>query len=322
MRRKLKLYKLILKSFFISLFYSRKKQKNVAILVSKKWKNKVSDDLLIKNELLHNHINASLVTWDEEHKYSKYDLVIIRSIWGYEKKIDEFESLLQKLVKEKIQIQNGISILKNNYDKEKQFALLDKYNIPHIKTTIIPKKCEDIESFIKKSIKEKEFVIKPTISASGNNTYLISEDEKRTNKISLNQINEKFAGLNKKISLMLQPFIKEIDNGEISLIYINGSYTHAILRYPEVFNKKANIVFIDNSKLDSKVFDVANQVLKIKEYQNNLFERIDMVKIDNEYYVMEIEMVEPDLFIRQIKEEQLKKYILQKIVLAIKDRLQ
>ncbi|MGM9835112.1 MAG: RimK family alpha-L-glutamate ligase [Bacilli bacterium] len=321
MRSKVKLYFLIIKSFFLSITLTRKKQKNVAILVSKKWKNKVSDDLLIKNELLRNHINASLVTWEDNHNYAKYDLIFVRSIWGYEENIKEFESFLNKISKEKVQIVNSITLMKNNYDKEYQFKLLDKYQIPHIKTTFIQKKCPNIEDFIKNEVKDKEIVIKPTISASGNNTYLISEDKKRNNVISLSEVNKKYININKEKSLMVQPFIKEIDNGEISLIYINGTFTHSVIRYPNIFNNKSSVKYLEQSKLDTKIFDVASKVLEIKENKNALYERIDMVKIDDEYFVMEVELVEPDLFIRNIKEVQLKDYILKKIVLAIKNRL-
>lgn len=318
MKSVLKLYILRIKVFIKKLF--TKRNNKVAILVSSSWKNKVSDDLLLELSLLNNNIYPTLVSYDKPHDYQKYKLVIIRSIWGYEHNIDYFLELLNNLNKNNIPILNDYDIILNNFNKENQILLLDKYHIPHIDTTIIDKNTNDIKSIISK-LNTKELVIKPSISASGNNTYLISDNHTRKNVISLDKINEIYHDINKNTSLIVQPFIKEIDNGEISLIYINGQYTHAILRFPSIFNNKSSIKYIPKEELDNSVFDIAKKVLNIKEYQNNLYERIDIIKIDNKYYIMEIELIEPDLFIRRIDNKDIQNNILNNISNSIKDKL-
>lgn len=318
MRRELKQKILLLKVNLLDLMKSRKNKKNVAILSSKKWQNKVTDDILLKQELLKNNINAKIIAWEDEQDYRNFDLVIIRSIWGYEKNIQKFEKFLDIAIKNNIRVFNSISIMKNNYYKEKQFELLDKYNIPHIETTFISKNCSNIKKEIEAN-KKGEMIIKPSISASGNNTFLISDEVERKNIISLNEVNEKFKEINKKTSLMLQPFIKEIDEGEISLIYINGKFSHAIKRFPSIFNNSKGISYI--SKVSKELLDLGEKVLKIREYQKALFERIDVVKVNNEYIVMEIELVEPDFFIRNIPNKKVRKDILKRLVTAIKEKI-
>lgn len=316
MKRQLKLYFLRLKVFFKKIFAN--KENKIAILVSSRWRNKVSDDVLLELSLLNNNIYPTLVSFDKPHNYKKYKLVIIRSIWGYEKNIQYFLDLINDIHKNHIPIINDYNIIINNYNKEKQLRLLEEYQIPHIDTTIIKENTKDIKTIISK-LNEEELVIKPCISASGNNTYLISNNKDRDNVISLDDVNNKFREINKKTSLIVQPFIKEIDNGEISLIYINGTYSHAILRFPNIFNNKSSITYIKKEKLDKEIFDVANKVLGIKEYQNNLYERIDFVKINNKYYIMEIELIEPDLFIRKVYDKSVQDNILNNITKSIKD---
>lgn len=316
MKRILKLYILRIRVFLKKIFAH--KENKIAILVSTPWRNKVSDDLLLELSLLNNNIYPTLVTFDKPHNYKKYKLVIIRSIWGYEKNINYFLNLIKDLHDNNIPILNDYNIIMSNYNKVNQIKLLEKYQIPHIDTTIIKENTKDIKSIISK-LNTLELVIKPCISASGNNTYLISNNKKRDNVISLDDVNDIFFKINKDTPLLVQPFIKEIDNGEISLIYINGTYSHAILRFPNIFNNKSSITYIKKENLDKEIFTVANKVLGIKEYQNNLYERIDFIKIDNQYYIMEIELIEPDLFIRKIDDKSIQENILNTITKNIKD---
>lgn len=318
MRRVLKQKFLLLKVNLYALFKYSSKNKSVAILSSKKWQNKVTDDILLKQELNKNKINASIIAWDEEHDYSKYDLIIIRSIWGYEENIELFENFLNTLTKNNVKILNSVSIMQNNYYKEKQFELLDKYDIPHIKTVFIHEKCKDIVALVKENI-EDEMIIKPSISASGKNTYLLNSKNERKNIISLNEVNSKYKEINKTTSLMLQPFIKEIDEGEISLVYIEGKFSHAVKRFPSVFNENKGISYITN--VPKSLLELGYKVLEIKEYQGALYERIDVVKINKEYIVMELELVEPDIFIRYITDKNVQKEILAKLALSIKSKL-
>lgn len=319
MRRELRQKILLLKVNLLSLLKYKKSNKNVAILSSKKWQNKVTDDILLRKELLKNNINAKIITFEEPQNYKEFDLVIVRSIWGYEKDIANFEKFLNRLSKNNISVLNDIAIIKNNYDKEKQFNLLEKYKIPHIKTIFIPKNSKNIASQVQENL-NGEMILKPSMSASGNNTYLINCEEDRKNTLPLEEINKKFEGINKSTSLMLQPFIKEIDEGEISLIYIGGKFSHAIKRFPSVFNNKKGVSYISN--IDKELFTLGEKVLKIKEYQGALYERIDVIKINNEYLVMELELVEPDFFIRYISKKEVKKYILKNLVKAIKEKME
>ena len=318
MKRQIKLYLLRVKVFFKKII--AKKNNKIAILVSSNWRNKVSDDLLLELALLNNDIYPTLVAYDKPHNYLKYKLVVIRSIWGYEKQIDYFLDLLNNFKKNNIPVLNDIDIVFNNFNKENQINILNKYNIPTIKTTIIPKNTQDIKSTIE-ILSNEELVIKPSISASGNNTYLISNNSKRNNVISLNDLNNLYQEINKKTSLIVQPFIKEIDNGEISLIYINGSYSHAILRFPNIFNNNSSIKYIPKEDLDDEILKIANKVINIKEYQGNLYERIDFVKIDKKYYIMEIELIEPDLFIRRIDDKNVQTNVINQFVQGIKERI-
>jgi len=280
-------------------FKNAKKFTNkVAIVSCDKWQNKVKEDILLKIELNKLNLNADIISWQNKNTdLKKYDLLIIRSVWGYQDYLPSFISWLDKISNSNIKILNKKDILLTNMNKKEQFELLDKYNIPHIKTNFLSIK--DIENNNIKDIENNnDIVIKPIISGSGNNTYVISNNIEK-NSIKLQDIKKKFLPVLNDYNnyLMIQPFIKEINNGELSLIYIKKELKHAVIRYTSIFNDRKSIQVIDLKNIDSKAISLANKISEIPELNEYLYLRVDLINTNNAYQVMEIELVEPCLFL-------------------------
>lgn len=271
--------------------------KKIAIVSCDKWLGKVKEDELLKFELNKLFVDVDIVSWqDKAVDYSKYDAVIIRSLWGYQDYIQEFMMFLDKLKKEKINVFNDVDILKDNLNKYEQFKILDKYQIPHIETFFFKK---DELSNVAKIYKEyKDLVVKPIISGSGNNTFIIS-DTINKNNISVDEVKNRFDKVLNETNnyLMVQPFVKEIDNGEISVVLIDNKISHIVVRNTSVFNDKSSIMVLGLDAMDEKMKSIVDSCSNIKEYKKALYMRIDLVKIDKDYKVMELELVEPQLFL-------------------------
>jgi glutathione synthase/RimK-type ligase-like ATP-grasp enzyme len=271
--------------------------KKIAIVSCDKWLGKVKEDELLKFELNKLFVDVDIVSWqDGTVDYSKYDGVIIRSLWGYQDYIQEFMMFLDKLKKEKINVFNDVDILKDNLNKYEQFKILDKYQIPHIETFFFNK---DELSNVAKICKEyKDLVVKPIISGSGNNTFIIS-DTINKNNISVDEVKNRFDKVLNETNnyLMVQPFVKEIDNGEISVVLIDNKISHIVVRNTSVFNDKSSIMVLGLDAMDEKMKSIVDSCSNIKEYNKALYMRIDLVKIDKDYKVMELELVEPQLFL-------------------------
>lgn len=305
-------YKLsLLNNKIFNFFYSKNYKYNIAILSCDKWLGKVKEDVLLKIELNKVGARATIISWQNKNiNFKDFDAIIIRSIWGYQDYINDFNDWLDLIKKNNIFIINDLDIICNNFDKQKQFNILDNSSIPHIKTFFLKEK--NITSTIKDEIlniktkyfNNKSIVIKPIISGSGNNTFILG-DEKRQNTIDFKNIDKTFNKIisEKNNGLIIQPFIEEIDNGEYSLIYINKNLSHAVLRFPSIFNKKEGSKIIPISDLDKNLIDLGNKVSLIKEYNNALYMRVDAVKVNDEYKIMEIELLEPQLFFYYINDK-------------------
>lgn len=304
------------KKLFIvyDLLKSNSYNKLVAIVSCDKWKNKSLDDLYLKHSLNKQNCKVDIISWEDKTiDYSKYDLIIIRSIWGFQENKTKFENWLNMLETQKIKVLNPINVIKNNYDKEIQFDILNKYNIETIKTFFLPIN-KNIKSRIldlktNNDLENNLIVLKPTISEGSKDVYLVGNNRYEFNNIiDINEVYNKYK--NNKSKLMVQPFMKEIFDGEYSICCINNKITHGIIKYKNAFTKTNMIKYIPADKIDHKIIEIVNNILNIKEYKDNLFLRIDFIKQKKKFLVMEVELLDPNLFLEFIADRKKRKEIL------------
>ena len=202
------------------LLNKNKFKKRVAIVSNNKYKNKIEEDILLKISFNKHNINCDIISYEEDD-YLNYDALIIRSIWGYQDNIELFNNFLNNVKKNNIKIFNSVDIINYNYHKDIQYELLINNDIPVIKTYFTKDldEASDLVSKIKGPV-----VIKPTISGSGHNTYVIGKVSK--NSIELTDIKDKFKDI--KTGVMIQPYAKEVEDGELSLIFINKKFLYDI----------------------------------------------------------------------------------------------
>ena len=177
---------------------------------------------------------------------------------------------------------NDVETIEKNIRKDVQFSILDKYGIPHVSTDF-QKESINLEKYY-----NKDYIIKPIISGSGERTIRIDDVDLET---LLEQIADKDNGI------MIQPYMKEIENGEYSIIFINGENTHNMIRYPGIFSKKEKPHLVRD--VSPNVLKLANLVRDIPEYSGVLYMRVDIVGSDNPV-IMEVELAEPDLLTKYI----------------------
>lgn len=273
--------------------------KKIAIISNDIYANKIHEDLALKNALENLNLEAEIISWENKNiNYYNYDCLILKSVWGYQKKYYEFKKWLEYLKNNNIDLFNSVDMIIDNIRKDIQFGILDKYNIPHVPTIFQKEKID------KSKIGEKQ-VIKPIISGSGFNTFKSDNiDLEIYNKIMQEEDN----------GIIIQPFIEEIKNGEYSIIFIDGENTHNMVRYPGIFTEKIKPYEIKT--VPQKVLNLAYRVKNIPEYAGALYMRVDIVN-DNDPLIMEVELAEPDLLTRNLESNE----PIKKLSKAIKRRL-
>jgi len=236
---------------------------------------------------------AEEISWKKpDVEWDKYDAVIVRSTWDYQSDPLKFSAVLEKINNSSAHLENELSIMKWNMNKNYLKDLQDK-GIRIVDTvwekTFIPQKVEYYFDFLGSD----EIIIKPNISASAENTFRIKKYDAKNHLPVLEPVF-------RKREFMVQRFIKNIINeGEYSLFYFGGEYSHSILKVPKendfrVQEEHGGKLFSVNP--DEELKKTAEKILSsVKPLP--LYARIDLVRTqDNDFALIELELIEPSLY--------------------------
>lgn len=232
------------------------------------------------------------------------DSVFLKSIWGYHINYKKFLEHISLLKEKEVLLVNDYKYIHWNIDKNKYFSEINFLNIvPTYKLGLNGvKSINDIEKIIQlitKDDQNNKFVIKPSIAASGYLTCIYDKKDAVNNCIS--DILD-----HKDLDFMIQPFRFQIMEGEISIILINGKIQYGIKRFPGIFTEKKGPAYIDTKKIPKQFIVQINLLL---HFFINKFKslpkicRMDFVKHGLDYELMEIELIDPDLFFRYIPDK-------------------
>ena len=296
--------------------------KKVGIVSCDKWINKLEEDINLKNALINLGIDAKIISWQHPLE-EKYDLLVLKSIWGYQNYYKEFKNWLLYIKNNNIPLVNGVDIVLNNIMKDIQFNILRKNNVDFIDTIFLPQS-KLLNESIFDMLDDNAYVFKPTISGSGENTYLVtnSSDKSIPNTIQkedIVKIYNKMLDENSDCKIMIQPFISEINKGEYSCIFIDGKLTHTMLRFPNIFHEKRRPYLVKD--VPDSIIELAKVVERIKDFNNYLYMRVDMVLVNGRAKIMEVELADPDLLTKYIDDSNLKSDVIKTFAKKIERRV-
>lgn len=266
--------------------------KKCAILTMDKLDNFVIDDKNLDAPMAELGWQTSHVSWrDKAVDWNQFEAVIIRSTWDYQEDANAFMQVLGDIEQSEAVLLNSLAIAKWNINKN----YLREVDIKG--ADIIPTIWLEDFDFSKlaqyfKGFNTNQIVIKPTISANSDNTFWLKEAnylaQEKLLKSSL-----------KNRQLMVQPFISAIvEEGEYSLFYFAGKYSHCILKTPKkgdfrVQEDHGGVLQSINPSKD--LLTTGSKALQTIP-EEVLYARIDLVEHEGVYKLMEIELIEPSLY--------------------------
>jgi len=249
-------------------------------------------DHLLDRPLAERGWQTHVVSWrDQNVNWDQYEVVIIRSPWDYQEDPELFISVLESIEKSQARLENPLSLVKWNIDKT-YLKSLESQGIKIVPTLWRDTfHVEDLKSFFE-IFNVDEIVIKPTVSANADNTFRI------TNENHAQPVSE-LEHIFKQRPLMAQPFMQSIiDEGEFSLFYFAGNYSHSILKTPQKDDFRVQeehggqllAVTPENELIGCA--DKVNQALQPQP----LYARYDFVRMGDTFAIMEVELIEPSLY--------------------------
>ncbi len=236
-------------------------------------------------------IEAEAVVWNDlTVNWKVYDMLVLRSIWDYHHHYRKFSNWLTLIEKEHIPTLNSTSIVRKNQNK---FYLKElKARGVNIVPTHFINGTDRLDLSMVRNSNWQKAVIKPAISASAYMTEVFSKDE-------ISTIEEKYQYLAAGRDLLIQPFMEEIiSSGEISLIFFNRRYSHSVLKTTKGTDFRVQAEYggkVSTCTPEEHIILEASSILS--HFSGDLlYARIDGIISDRHFMLMEIELIEPDLF--------------------------
>ena len=237
---------------------------------------------------------VSVVSWRQTQlPWRAFDAVIIRSTWDYWNDVDAFLQVLGK-INDETRLANPLQLV--HWNLAKTYLREMEQKGVGIVPTLWPQKIETaaVPSFFDR-LDCDEIVIKPVVGANGEDTFRVGRNFQPREL-------ESMLPLFSNRAVMVQRFMPAIiDEGEYSLFFFNGEFSHAILKVPEKGE------FRSQEERGAEIHPVMPETLLLARGQQALatlylvplYARIDFVRNDaGDFVVMECELIEPSLYLR------------------------
>jgi glutathione synthase/RimK-type ligase-like ATP-grasp enzyme len=236
---------------------------------------------------------ADAVFWDDaDVDWGGFDLAVIRSTWDYSWRAAEFVAWAERCAKA-TRLANPADVVRWNTDK-RYLGDLAAAGVPVVPTRYLaPGDAAGLPD-------DREYVVKPTSGAGARYAARYTPDQHETAARHLARLHEE------GLTAMVQPYVRSIDtHGERALQFFGGRLLHA--------SRKRAVLAPDTAFDEDKVshpglepwaptpaeLSVAERALAaVPDAPELLYARVDLVDgADGRPVVMELELVEPNLFL-------------------------
>jgi glutathione synthase/RimK-type ligase-like ATP-grasp enzyme len=248
------------------------------------------DDVHLAASLSKLGIEPVACTWsDPDVDWSGFDAVLIRTTWDYFQRYEEFLHWLDRLPVPTI---NTRELLRWNSDKRYLLELAQRG------VDIVPAhlaRHAELPALLAE-MRGQELVVKPTVSGGAWNTVRGVAGEA--------SFEQAVSQLPADYEYIVQDFVPEVArDGEWSLLFFRGEYSHAVLKRAASGEFRVQSQFggsVDVREPGADMLASARQALAATAalgFEDHAYARVDGVVVDGRFRLMELEMIEPALFL-------------------------
>jgi hypothetical protein len=272
--------------------------RSIAFVTCSTFPDLAEDDIPLATALSAAGHHVTAAAWDDPTvDWSRLDAVIIRSTWNYHLHPEAFLAWLSRLESHRLRVFNPVDILKWNMDKA-YLADLREMDIPLPPTLFLETGSHTNLDIIFQNTGWQKAVIKPCISATAHNTWVSQPATAAADTARLHEL----LGSGR---YLVQEFMEEVETeGEYSLIFFGQQYSHAVKKTAKKGDFRVQEQYGGQSRPTRPEPSVIRQATAIldKAVPFNtsprlLYARVDGVMHKGIFTLMELELVEPSLFI-------------------------
>jgi glutathione synthase/RimK-type ligase-like ATP-grasp enzyme len=258
----------------------------------------LDDDALLIQALANHGKRVIRKDWaDPNFDWSSTTAIMFRTTWNYFHRFAEFVAWMNR-VEGLTQLINAPELIRWNWDKH-YLHYLEKNGV-RIPETIFLEQGEYVTlAELHNATGWDETVLKPAISGGGRHTYRLD-----TTNVDAHEV--VFRSLVHAEAMLLQPFQYNIvTRGEVSLMVIGGKYTHAVIKTAKVGDYRVQ----DDFGGTAAPYLASPEEIALAEHVVTLchpapvYARVDIIwDNDNLPAVSELELIEPELWLRNCPE--------------------
>jgi len=239
--------------------------------------------------------SVDTVDWrDAGLDWDAYRAVYICTPWDYPQHLEQFLDVLQRIDNSKAVLVNPLPLV--HWTLQKTYLA----DLQQRGAAIVPSRWHDrfdtdaLQAAFD-AFDTERIIIKPVIGANAQHTYVL---QKGLTADKVLQLGETFA----RRPFFLQPFVDSVQTeGEYSLFYFGGAYSHAIQKVPRTGDFRVQ----EEHGGDIRHHDASAALRVAGERVMDLirpcpvYARVDFVRAArDEFLVMELELIEPSLYLR------------------------
>jgi glutathione synthase/RimK-type ligase-like ATP-grasp enzyme len=253
-------------------------------------------------------------TWtDQDVNWAGYDLAVLKAPWDYFDKIELFYQWLAKLDGLGVRLLNPAPLVKWNADKH-YLADIEAASLPVTPTAFLERgSTADLSAYFDRWDTDR-LIVKPCISGGSKNTFAFD-------RLQAPAIEARLNALLHEEAFLVQPFIPQIEKeGEWSFLFFNGRFSHCLLKKPEAGDFRVQQHF---GGTIHPTIPPAGLLVQAGRYvaqfaEGCLYARVDGVLVNGRLLLMELEIIEPFLYLSAHPESYYNYYQALKELLALK----
>lgn len=238
-----------------------------------------------------------LVLWDDPGvDWSSYGVLLIRSTWDYVERINDFLGWIDRVAPLGT-LHNPAPALRWSLDKH-YLGEMAALGIPTVPTVYVAP--HDPANATLPAWAADWVVVKPTISAGSRDTDRYRSGETQAIEAHVRRITESGR------TAMIQPYLDRVDQaGETAMLYFGAAFSHAARKGPLLSTQRTEVAGLYlreeiSARLPSpEELSVADQVNRwiTRRFGPLTYARIDLLPHTDGPMVLEVELVEPSLFL-------------------------
>jgi glutathione synthase/RimK-type ligase-like ATP-grasp enzyme len=268
-------------------------QPRVALVTCAAYPDLFEDDLLLARALEDLGITPIPAIWsDATVDWTSFAALVIRTPWDYFERAAEFRAWLDARIASGVLLCNAGDILDWNYDK-RYLQDLEAAGVALVPTLCIGRGEQVDVAALASARGWNEIVVKPTIAGGAYRTYRFLVDDAAA---YAKEIDATLADR----GVLVQPFVSEVlSDGELSLLFFDGVYSHAVRKRPRPGDYRVQFQFggtTENVEIEPALVAQARACVQAAP-SLPVYARVDGVVKDGRFLLMELEVFEPLMFL-------------------------